>query len=90
MPDLTKLGRTLFDQVKAEEGAKDQADLEAWYQDYHHWNHDDPSDRSAGFGASTNFAESAWFGLFRKAMGLPMEPSTPNPYRRYKYFADRK
>jgi hypothetical protein len=96
MSDVSRKGRELFDAVRAEEDAKDRAELEAWYQDYHHWNHDDARDRIAGgwpgggrWRSPGSLGESVWFRLFRRAIGLPAEAATPDPYRRYRFFPNR-
>ena len=87
MQDLSKLGRELFDGVQREEGAKEQADLDAWYQDYHHWNHFDAADRSRGaYSDLSHPSGSLWFKLFRKATGLTPAAGVAERYRRYRFF----
>ena len=87
MQDLSKLGRELFNGVRREEGAKEQAELEAWYQDYHHWHHFDTEDRSRGpYLYFSNAGDSLWFKLFRKSMGLTTPSSLSERYRRYRFF----
>ena len=87
MQDLSKLGRELFDGVRHEEGAKEQAELEAWYQDYHHWHHYDAEDRSRGaYSDFSNRGDSIWFRLFRNAMGLGGPSSVAERYRRFRFF----
>jgi hypothetical protein len=87
MQDLSKLGRELFDGVRRDEGAKEQAQLEAWYQDYHHWHHFDAGDRARGaYPYFSNTGDSIWFRLFRKAMGLGGASSVTGRYRRYRFF----
>jgi len=85
--DLSKLGRELFDGVRREEGGREQAELEAWYQDYHHWHHFDAQDRSRGaYTDFSNAGDSIWFRLFRKAMGLTAAGGVAERYRRYRFF----
>lgn len=43
--DLRTRGRQWFAEA-AKNSSRDQADLENWYQDYHHWNHFDARDRT--------------------------------------------
>jgi hypothetical protein len=87
MQDLSKLGRELFDGVRREEGGREQAELEAWYQDYHHWHHFDAQDRSRGaYTDFSNAGDSIWFRLFRKAMGLTAAGGVAERYRRYRFF----
>ena len=87
MQDLSKLGRELFDGVRREEGAKEQAELEAWNQDYHHWHHCDAQDRSRGaYSDLSNPSDSLWYKLFRKAMGLCGASSVADRYRRFRFF----
>jgi hypothetical protein len=85
--DLSKLGREVFDGVRREEGAKDQAELEAWYQGYHHWNHFDAGDRARGaYTEFANVSDSLWFKLFRRTMGLRAAGRIAARYRRYRFF----
>ena len=87
MQDLSKLGRELFDGVRREEGTKEQAELEAWYQDYHHWHHFDAEDRARGaYSDLSHPSHSLWFKMFRKAMGLTPASGVADRYRRYRFF----
>ncbi|MEJ0076562.1 MAG: hypothetical protein WDO17_14135 [Alphaproteobacteria bacterium] len=87
MQDLSKLGRELFDGVRREEGAKEQAEFEGWYQDYHHWNHFDAEDRARGaYTDVSNASDSLWFRLFRNAMGLRGPSSVAERYRIFRFF----
>ena len=88
--------RKLYRQVVEENRREDEADLEAWYAEHHHWNHYDASDRaSPGWGRSdlSHRTDSVWFKMFRRALGLSPTPSPDapeNPYRRYRYFSNDK
>ena len=80
--------KELHAQVLAEEGARDQAEMEAWYQDYHHWNHCDGGDRIYSRLPYHEYVRppNSWgFRWFRRKLGLP-EIAPENPYRWFRYF----
>jgi hypothetical protein len=87
-------GRELYDQVTKENRLKEEAELQSWYQDYHHWNHYDADDRSSPglrVFSYAQYGDSFWFKLFRRALGLSATPSASapeNPCRRYRYFSN--
>jgi hypothetical protein len=91
-PFSADFGRELYDQVARENRLQEEAELESWYHDYHHWNHYDAADRSSAGLRVLSYAQypnSIWFRLFRWALGLPATPSATsqeNPYRSYRYF----
>ena len=86
----------LYQQVVEENRRKDDAELESWYHEYHHWNHYDADDRASAGLRVFSYAQqphSIWFRLFRRALGLSPSPSPDapeNPYRRYRYFSNDK
>jgi hypothetical protein len=55
-------GHELYQQVTKESRLAEEAELETWYQDYHHWNHCDWNDRSSAHGSDCRQnPDSFWF-----------------------------
>jgi hypothetical protein len=83
---LRARGRQWFADT-AQNNARDQAELERWYQDYHHWHHADTRDR-ARQGFSWNMAEPwfnrLYFRWFRWMLGLPVK-APPSRYDRFQF-----
>lgn len=89
--DLRSRGKQWFTEA-AQESERDRAELESWYQDYHHWNHFDASDRTRQ-GSSRNFAEpltnAIYFRWFRWLLGLPAKAPS-NRYENYQFMPNKR